>query len=113
MLVAIPQLGISDEPIADPVEAPDNAPAPEALPMDQMSPEKAPSSQMAQTKEEANAALSTKTQPKGLARKAAEPTSKIAIQAAAPTSDSKPTPVEAQPDDKRSCRRLASDSVLP
>jgi hypothetical protein len=115
MLVAMPQLGISNDPLADPVEAPDNAPAPEALPMDQISPEKTPSSQMAQTKEEVNAALKSKFKlSETLAKKAADgPVSKIAIQAAAPTSASKPTPVEAQPDEKRSCRRLASDSVLP
>jgi hypothetical protein len=115
MLVAMPQLGISNEPPADPVDAPDNTPAPEALPIDQMSPEKTPSSQMAQTKEEVNAALKSKSKlSEMLAKKVADgPVSKIAIQAAAPTSDPERTPVEAQPDDKRSCRRLASDSVLP
>jgi hypothetical protein len=128
MLFAVPQIGTGSAPLADPLESPDNGtpaiqqlPTDEAVPREEKLPEKNLSSQISQTKsDDMRVAREDKSKSKpALAKTVANSESKIAnavmepIRPKALTSVSPAAPAEAQAADNRSCRRLASDEVLP
>jgi hypothetical protein len=121
MLVAIPQPGIGTATLADPLEAPDNStPGTQSLPADQAVPEEKLDSQSSQIKDDVPAGGENKSEPKPtLAKKVAKSESKIAAvvreptRAKALTSVSPLVHVEGEAADKRGCRRLASDGILP
>ncbi len=128
MLIAMPQIGTGSAPFADPPESSDNStpatqplvPA-EPVPAEEKLPEKNLSSQNSQTKND-DVPLAREDKSKSvrmLTIKVADSKNKVAdvvtkpIRTEAPTSVSPRTPAEDQAADKRSCRRLANDGILP
>jgi hypothetical protein len=126
ILFAVPQIGTGNAPLADSPESPDNStpvteplPGDEAVPTEEKLPEKTLSSQISRTKgDDVSAASGNQSKPKpALAKKVADPQSKIAGIVTKPipakASVAPPNRAETQADDKRSCRRMASDGMLP
>jgi hypothetical protein len=122
MLVAIPQVGIENAPLADPMETPDDStPGIQSLPtpVDQAPSEEKLNSQLSPTNADNTSARENPSKPKRtLAKKVADPDRKTAdavtqLQAKVASSVSPPVHAEAEATDKRSCRRLASDVILP